>query len=261
MFRKIINLVALSMLAAISVNAIAADPTVDQVYQAAESGNYREAQTMMDQVLRDHPNSGKAHFVESQLLAKQGRLSEANAELATAEKLSPGLPFSQPGAVQELKQRLISTDKNRAISSVAKSESAFPWGLLLLAVGFITIVFLIMKSRRNASASIQSYGGPLGTMQPYGAGGVGSVPTSGSGIGSGILGGLATGAAVGAGVVAGEALMNHVLDGNHSEETRVQPENDLNNSPSQYDMGGNDFGVSDTSSWDNSGSSDGGGWS
>jgi hypothetical protein len=98
-------------------------------------------------------------------------------------------------------------------------------------------------------------------MQPYGAGGMGPIPTAGGGIGSGILGGLATGAAVGAGVVAGEAFMNHVFDGNHSAENPVRPENDLTPSPSQYDMGGDDFGVSDTSSWDDSGSSGGGDWS
>ncbi|HTT39312.1 MAG TPA: tetratricopeptide repeat protein, partial [Burkholderiales bacterium] len=50
--------------------AVAAEPTIHQVYQAADAGNYREAQAMMDQVLRDHPNSAKAHFVEAELLAR-----------------------------------------------------------------------------------------------------------------------------------------------------------------------------------------------
>jgi len=56
--------------------------------------------------------------------------------------------------------------------------------------------------------------------------------------------------------------MNHFIDGNRSGENLDRPENDSNTSPTQYDMGGNDFGVSDTSSWDDSTSnSDGGDWS
>ena len=83
----------------------AAEPTIDQVYHAAEAGNFREAQRMMDEVLRDHPSSARAHYVESELLARQGRLSEAAAELRTAERLEPALPFAKPQAVQELALR------------------------------------------------------------------------------------------------------------------------------------------------------------
>jgi len=262
--RFIIRLTAMGMLAMISLTATAADPTIDQVYRAAEVGNYQEAQGMMDQVLRDHPNSGKAHFVESQLLAKQGRFSGAKAELTTAETLAPGLPFAQPSAVQELKQHLASSDQNQPIQSqISKSGVVFPWGMLLITIGFITIVFLIIRSiSRNNGMPIQNYGGTPGAMQPYGAGGAGPIPTTGGGIGSGILGGLATGAAVGAGVVAGETLMDHFIDGSRSRENLDRPENDSNISPSQYDMGGNDFGMSDSSSWDDSSSnSDGGDWS
>jgi hypothetical protein len=84
------------------------------------------------------------------------------------------------------------------------------------------------------------------------------------GIGSGILGGLATGAAVGAGVVAGEALMHRALDGHRSDDgldrlanPQIGGSQDDSLDKSQYDMGGDDFGVSDASSWDdNSGGGD-----
>jgi hypothetical protein len=76
----------------------------------------------------------------------------------------------------------------------------------------------------------------------------------GGGMGSGILGGLATGAAVGAGIVAGEALMHNMLDDkpNHGEGGYA-PQPDVAQN-SNYDMGGSDFGVNDSSSWDNSSS-------
>ncbi len=77
------------------------EPTMHQVYLAAEAGKFNEAQSMMDKVLHDHPNSAKAHFVEAELLAKQGLFSNAGVELSTAERLQPGLPFAKPEAVTE----------------------------------------------------------------------------------------------------------------------------------------------------------------
>src|SRR5471032_2475092 len=91
-------------------SSIAADePTLHQVYQAADAGRLNEARGMMDKVLRDHPNSAKAHFVEAELLTMQGRLTNADAELRTAERLAPGLPFAMPQAVENLTQRIASS--------------------------------------------------------------------------------------------------------------------------------------------------------
>ncbi|HEV7392178.1 MAG TPA: tetratricopeptide repeat protein, partial [Burkholderiales bacterium] len=61
----------------------------------------------------------------------------------------------------------------------------------------------------------------------------------------------ATGAAVGAGVVAGEALA-HRLGGGTAGRDPVPPAPDAPASSSD-DMGGNDFGISDGSSWDDAG--------
>jgi hypothetical protein len=80
-------------------------------------------------------------------------------------------------------------------------------------------------------------------------------------MGSAILGGLATGAAVCAGMVAGEALANRLMSGHHSEGN-VLP---LGGGVPQSDLGGNDFGVADSSSWDDGlggvGGDVGGDWS
>ena len=69
-----------------------ADPTVHQIYEAAASGHLDQAQQMMDQVLRDHPQSAKAHYVQAELYAKQGQLSLARSELnrrRTAQARAP----------------------------------------------------------------------------------------------------------------------------------------------------------------------------
>ncbi len=55
------------------------DPTLNQVYEAAQAGRIAQAQDMMKQVLRDHPQSAKAHYVEAELLARQKLFAQAQA--------------------------------------------------------------------------------------------------------------------------------------------------------------------------------------
>jgi hypothetical protein len=95
-------------------------------------------------------------------------------------------------------------------------------------------------------------------MQPYG--GTGYTPPAGpagGGLGSGILGGLATGAAVGAGMVAGEELMRHFTEGGSRNAASV-PAGGWDAAPD--DMGGNDFGIADDSSWDDTTGGGGDDW-
>jgi hypothetical protein len=241
------------------------------VYQAAQAGNYREAQGMMDQILRDHPNSAKAHFVEAELFGKQGKLQQAQEELNTALRLDPSQNFARPGAIDELRTLIASGSASHAQGTF----SGIPWGLVLGLAALLIVVSLIMRARRRAVVY------PAGGAAPYGYGATRAAPPYGpqggpqggygypggvapgqaaGGMGSGIMGGLATGAAVGAGVVAGEALMNRVLNGGSANAAGTAG-NVVNPAASQdaaaanspetgYDMGGNDFGLRDAGSWD-----------
>lgn len=238
-------------------------PTLDQVYQAAHSGRMDEAQNMMAKVLKEHPDSAKAHFVEAELLAKQGQMAHADEELKTAERLKPDLSFAKPQAVQELKSLIYSN--HRVSQSPAggyqpEQNGGFPWGLVLLGIAAIAIIALIMRAitARNAPAYQSNYqpgmqngmGSPV-PMQPYG-GGMGQMGPAGGGMGSGIMGGLATGAAVGVGMVAGEALAHHFMDGGSSSSGNVAPVADSWGNSSNGNMGGSDFGIADNSSWSDS---------
>jgi hypothetical protein len=271
--KQVIFSVVLAAALLINGPVYAAEPTIDQVYQAAEAGNFREAQRMMDEVLRAHPSSGRAHYVESELLARQGRLTEAAAELRTAERLEPGLPFAKPQAVQALERRVGASSSSAAASVPPASASGnrpaapgnLPWRTLMIGAALVILVLLAMRAmrRRNTELGTGAAAGPGGypgaprpaypPMPPYGGGAAPGAPASPAerGIGSGILGGLATGAAVGAGVVAGEALA-HRLGGATSEREPAPPAPAPAPSSSD-DMGGNDFGISDGSSWDDAG--------
>lgn len=240
--------------------ALAADPTLHEVYQAVEAGHLKQAETMMEQVLRDHPNSAKAHFVEAEIQAKQGNATRARAELATAERLAPGLPFAKPAAVAELKRLIQPAPPLSPLAASAPAVAAspahgFPWGLVVVGLALLAAaVFFIraMNRPRLLPAAGAGYAGGQFASPPVGPAGMGPVGTGG-GLGSGILGGLATGAAVGAGMVAGEALMHRVFDGG-AHAANAAPTDSIADTPilpaADYDVGGNDFGISDGGSWD-----------
>ncbi len=105
--RMTVIVVTASVFLAISlVKAADPEPTVDQVYQASHAGYLDQAQQMMDQILRAHPDSAKAHYVQAELYAEEGHRERARSELARAERLKPGLPEVDPKAVRELKVKL-----------------------------------------------------------------------------------------------------------------------------------------------------------
>ena len=84
------------------VLAQTADPTEHQIYEAAKAGHLDQAHQMVTQVLKDHPQSARAHFVAAEIYAREGNLGSAREELATAETIQPGLPKESPQAVLQL---------------------------------------------------------------------------------------------------------------------------------------------------------------
>ena len=245
----------------------AADPTVHQIYEAAQAGHFDQAQQMMDQVLKDHPKSAKAHYVQAELYAKEGKTALARTELAQAETFDPGLTHENPRSVQALKSQLGLAPRATQSPHVIGMTSApaaphFPWGtvlVLVLAVGALWMLFRRRSGYAQYPAGAPATAGGPGYGGPGGYGGYGPGGPAGGGIGSGIAGGLASGLAVGAGVVAGEELAHHFLDGGRREGTVLPPaEGDWQQS-SNSDMGGTDFGVNDSGSWDDSSGGGGGG--
>jgi hypothetical protein len=262
------------------------EPTLNQVYEAAQSGRMEQAQVMMQQVLVAHPGSAKAHFVQAELFARQGKLSQAREAFSMAEKLAPGLPFAKPEAVQTLRSQLTARSAAPSVNgssqhrsdTVAARESSpassFPWGLAL-ALGGGAIGIAIFLSRRKTAPSyevqqpVYANQGGLAGPQGFGMGnnmGAGGMPQpygqpAGSGLGGRIMGGVATGLAVGAGVMAAEAIGRNLMG--HRDQPERQSDSVANNDyqGSNSDMGGQNFGVNDAGSWDDGGSVDaGGGW-
>ena len=249
------------------------EPTIQQVYAAAQAGKLDEAQLMVQQVLISHPTSAKAFYVQAELYARQGDAAHARASLAKAEQYAPGLPFAKSEAVQALRAQLsVATPAKPAPLApsvpMASPERAAPppqssswfWPLLL-AGGAVLIGYLLLRRRQPAP-------------QVYGPGGVPLQPRGdytqypqyaqqpGTGMGGRIAGGVATGLAVGAGVLAAEAIGRKLMgdDGSAHAASDSSGRDSFAPLSGNDDMGGNDFGISDGGSWDSGSSDGGGGW-
>lgn len=272
-----------------------AEPTLDQVYQAAQAGRVEQALEMMQPVLKAHPGSAKAHFVQAELLARQGLVGQARDQLGQAEKLAPGLPFAKAESVQNLRRELAApsgataAERSRAASLTGSAapakRSSVPWGVLLALGGGALAAWMLMRLARPAASPAftspgpvaapldgtgMGVGGPvpgMNTNMPASMGmapGAPAAPAMTGGLGRQMAGGLATGLAVGAGVMAAESL-GRSLFGGHSAavpEAGRAPAYDpaFGNPSANPDMGGNDFGVSDAGSWDDAGAGGGSDW-
>jgi len=229
----------------------AEEPSLQEVNSAVRAGHLSEAQAMMATVLRDHPNSAKAHFVDAEVLARMARIDDARRELARAEQLEPGLSSIRPETVQDLRGRLAGVGRSLAAVEPRPAAPSFPLGMVAILFGAGLLVFLLLRARRPAM--MPGTGMVPGGATPYGGTGAapyGAPPMGGSGIGSGIVGGLATGAAVGAGMVAGEALA-HEFMGRHEHHSG----NDwADNGSHGHAADNSDLGVD--GGWDSGGSSD-----
>ncbi len=133
------------------------EPSLNDIYATAQGGKLEQAQVMVQQVLISHPNSAKAHYVRSELYARQGQLANARESLATAEKLAPGLPFAKAEAVQALRSQLSGSQGSAVVaqanaapvtySSSAPSSSG-GWALpVLMAGGVIAMAFIVFRRR------------------------------------------------------------------------------------------------------------------
>ena len=158
--------------------------------------------------------------------------------------------------------------------------------MVLLGIAALGLVVFLMRRTRPASAPMPmgqaaapgmgggygapSYPGGYGGSVPQPAPGMqgmqmGPGAPAAGGVMGGLGGALMTGAAVGLGAAAVGAAVRHFSQpDSHPERdaasvTSQQPAfaNDLGPAPDR-DLGGNDFGITDTASWDSSGGDSGG---
>lgn len=246
--KNIIQILVLS-LSVLFYNTVMAEPTVKEIFQTIQTDK-NQALKMVDEVIKNHPNSSKAYFIKTEILLAMGKKDLAKESFIKSEKLDPTFGYAKPESVTRVRNALGIKPKSESISN----ENILIIGGIVLAG--ILIIWMIVRRREPPVPTYMpnNYNRPITPFHPAPVntnatvGGTGGT-TNGSG--SGIMGNLATGAAIGAGAVAGAALANHLINGNNSGSSSYRSED---TSSSSYTPD-SDFGVSDSGSWDSGDSS------
>jgi hypothetical protein len=236
--KKIIQTLILSMTLFFG-HVVLADPTVKEIFQTSQT-NKEQALSMIDDIIKKHPNSSKAYFVKTELLLSMGKNWLAKETFLKAETLDPKFSYAKPESVTRVRNALGIKPKSESISN---QNIIIFCGIVICG---ILIIWLIVRKRESQPPSYMpnNTNRPITPFHPSPSNTTSAPVQSGSTTsGSGIMGSLATGAAVGVGAVAGAALANHLINGNNSSQPtkNVTPEY----TPSS------DFGVS-SDSWDSS---------
>jgi clan AA aspartic protease (TIGR02281 family) len=143
---RILSFIAATTLSALSssAQAVIAEPTMHQIYEAATTGHLDRAQEMITQVLGSHPKSAKAHWVQAEIYAKANKTTLARSEVLEAERLNPGLTEISAKAVRQLKSELALIEGPSGNNSL---ESRIP--LLRMSGGLIAPVVINNSIKLN----------------------------------------------------------------------------------------------------------------
>ncbi len=257
-------------------------PSPKDISAAVEAGDLARAETLLHEVLKEKPNSAKAHYELGEVLARAKRYEEALAQLNQARAIDPALKFaSTPDKFSQTVDKVSAADAAAktaatsqnlnpapaaAHSAVAPaSASSFPTGYAVGGIILLVLLFVLIRRSQAPRPTPMPMGaypgapgyGPGGAMAPAPYGGYGAQPQAGSGIGGAVLGGVA-------GLAAGYAL-SKAMEGGNANAGQAQHAAAANegyipfDTPPAPDMGSFDAGAG--SGWDaaDSGGGDSGG--
>jgi len=295
MFKSRLGLIKVWLAAALmSLCALAwALPTPQDIEAAVNSGKLAQAESMLREVIKEKPNSAKAHYELGQVLARETRYAEAQIELVRAKEIDPSMKFALSAnkyneVFNKVSQQLAAAPSKAAPQqgaqsspSVAESSAApLPMSYVWIGIGALGLIaFLIYRNRPQANLATSatatasaprgfgeqyapaqggaSYGQPGYGQTGYGQPGYGQpgYGRPGSGMGAGVAGAVVGGLA---GVAAGYALSKAMESGNEQHANNAAAPDQREYIPMDQpapDMGSFDSGSG--SGWDDAGSSSG----
>ncbi|KAB0634516.1 hypothetical protein WT67_12295 [Burkholderia stagnalis] len=101
-------------------SAAFAVPSLQQVEQSIAQRDWQRADTQLSQVIDAHPNNAHARYLYAQVLDREGRASDALAQLQRAKTLDPQLRFADPARFAQTEAR-IRADAGRVAGTLQSS--------------------------------------------------------------------------------------------------------------------------------------------
>ncbi|MGP8475755.1 tetratricopeptide repeat protein [Burkholderia sp. PR2] len=100
------SLAALGLSLMLLSSAAFAVPSLQQVEQSIAQRNWQQADTQLSQVIDAHPNNAHARYLYAQVLDREGRASDALAQLQRAKSLDPQLRFTDAARFAQTESRI-----------------------------------------------------------------------------------------------------------------------------------------------------------
>ncbi|KVN46792.1 hypothetical protein WT12_14485 [Burkholderia territorii] len=100
------SLAALGLSLMLLSSAAFAVPSLQQVEQSIAQRNWQQADTQLSQVIDAHPNNAHARYLYAQVLDREGRASDALAQLQKAKSLDPQLRFTDASRFAQTESRI-----------------------------------------------------------------------------------------------------------------------------------------------------------
>jgi tetratricopeptide (TPR) repeat protein len=82
-----------------------------EIDRAIDGEQLAKAQTLLNDVIRNSPESAGAYFRLAQVFAKEDKYPEAREQLNKAKRIDPSLNFTAPGKFQELYNEILAMEK------------------------------------------------------------------------------------------------------------------------------------------------------
>jgi len=103
-------------------SAAFAVPSLQQVEQSLAQRDWQRADAQLSQVIDAHPNNAHARYLYAQVLDREGRASDALAQLQRAKTLDPQLRFTDPSRFAQTEAR-IRADAGRIGDAPSRTQS------------------------------------------------------------------------------------------------------------------------------------------
>ena len=101
-------------------------PSPKDIQASVDAGQFAQAETQLREVLREKPNSARAHYELAQVLAREGRYIEAQVALRQAQKLEPSLKFAASPDQFNALMRKLEAQTHMPASSLDASGAVSP---------------------------------------------------------------------------------------------------------------------------------------
>lgn len=150
------KLVLLLLVLALPVWAL---PSPKEVSAAVNAGNFAHAEQLLQQIIKEKPNSALAHYELGQVLARENRHQEALAELNQAKALDASLHFAKDPAVfaQIYNAELATLQKPVALATHPAAQVSHPGaprtGHSGSLAGFVLSILLLLAAALGGSTS------------------------------------------------------------------------------------------------------------